>query len=233
MLHIEQFRYHSDNLGYLVFGERSAIAVDGGAVADILKFLQARRLELLHVTNTHDHYDHTMGNDDLLKRTQATYLAPAELAKKGKVILEGEKIVIVPTPGHTGDSVCFHVGNALVSGDTLFNGTIGNCFTGDLRSFYRSVRKLMTLPDDTVIFAGHDYVRDSAAFAKRLEPGNRDLDAFLSSYDRGCVYSTLAEERKVNPYLRFNDRRIIAILEKRGLPAGTEYERWESLMGIE
>jgi len=90
----------------------------------------------------------------------------------------------------------------------------------------------MALPDRTVIYPGHDYVGDSMLFAKRLEPGNTDLDAFLSSYDPGHVYSTLAEERKVNPYLRFNDERIIATLKKRGLPTDTEYERWESLMSI-
>lgn len=233
MLKIEQFRYNSDNLGYLIFRERAAIAVDGGAVDETLEFLKARKLELLHVANTHDHYDHTMGNDELLKRTQATYLSPTEMGEKGKLILEGEEILIYPTPGHTEDAVCFHTGRILISGDTLFNGTVGNCFTGNLRDFYHSIKKLMTLPDETVIYAGHDYVRDSVAFAKRLEPGNRDLDAFLSSYDPGCVYSTLAEERKVNPYLRFNDERIIDILKKRGLPVGTEYERWESLMRID
>jgi hydroxyacylglutathione hydrolase len=149
------------------------------------------------------------------------------------LILEGVTILIYPTPGHTRDAVCFHTGHILISGDTLFNGTVGNCFTGNLRDFYHSIKKLMTLPDETVIYAGHDYVRDSVAFTKRLEPGNRDLDIFLSSYDPGYVYSTLAEERKVNPYLRFNDERIIAILKKRGLPVGTEYERWESLMRID
>ncbi|HOD36178.1 MAG TPA: hydroxyacylglutathione hydrolase [Syntrophales bacterium] len=233
MLKIEQFRYASDNLGYLIFGERYALAVDGGAADEMLVFLANQNLSLVHVTNTHDHYDHTTGNDELLRRSKATYLSPKELAEKGVVILEGEKILIYPTPGHTRDAVCLHAGNILISGDTLFNGTVGNCFTGNLREFYHSIKKLMALPDETVIYAGHDYVRDSVAFAKRLEPGNGDPDAFLSSYDPGHVYSTLAEERRMNPYLRFNDERIIEILRKRGLRTGTEYERWESLMSID
>lgn len=234
MLKIEQFRYASDNLGYLIFGERSALAVDGGAVDEIAVFLKNQKLELAYVTNTHDHYDHTTGNDELLKHSKARYLSPKELAEKGKVTLdEGEEILVYPTPGHTRDALCLHAGKGLISGDTLFNGTVGNCFTGNLREFYHSIKKLMALPDETVIYAGHDYVRDSVAFAKRLEPENRDLDALLSSYDPGHVYSTLAEERRVNPYLRFNDERIIAILRQRGLPTGTEYERWESLMSID
>jgi len=47
------------------------------------------------------------------------------------------------------------------------------------------------------------------------------------------VFSTLQEELKVNPYLKFNDSRIIAVLEKKGLPVDTEYRRWESLMSLE
>lgn len=233
MLKVEQFRYASDNLGYLVFGEHSAMAVDGGAVDEILEFLKNQRLELVYVTNTHNHYDHMTGNDELLGRPQATYVSPEELAERGELILEGETVHIYPTPGHTEDAVCLHAGPVLISGDTLFNGTVGNCFTGNLREFHRSIKRLMTLPDKTIVCAGHDYVREAVAFAKRLEPGNRDLDAFLSGYDPAHVHSTLAEERKVNPYLRFNDDRIIAILKKRGLPVGTEYERWESLMSIE
>ena len=233
MLKIEQFRYASDNLGYLIFGERSAFAVDGGAVDEILEFLKNQKLELVYVTNTHAHYDHATGNDELLKHSKATYLNPNELAARGELLLEGEKILIYSTPGHTEDSICLHAGAVLISGDTLFNGTVGNCFTGNLREFYHSIKKLMALPDETVIYAGHDYVRDSVAFAKRLEPGNRDLDTFLSSYDPGHVYSTLAEERTVNPYLRFNNERIIAVLKARGLPVRTELERWESLMSID
>ncbi len=233
MLNVEQFRYASDNLGYLVYGEHSAMAVDGGPADEILEFLNDHRLELVYVTNTHNHYDHTTGNEELLRRSQAKYLSPEGLAERGKVLLEGETVRIYPTPGHTGDAVCLHAGTVLISGDTLFNGTVGNCFTGNLREFHRSIKRLMTLPDETIVCAGHDYVREAVAFAKRLEPGNRDLDAFLSSYDPGYVHSTLAEERKVNPYLRFNDDRIIAILKKRGLPVGTEYERWESLMSID
>ena len=233
MLKIEQFRYASDNLGYMIFGERSALAVDGGAVDEILEFLKNQKLELVYVTNTHAHYDHATGNDELLEHSQATYLNPNELAARGELLLEGEKILIYSTPGHTEDSICLHAGAVLISGDTLFNGTVGNCFTGNLREFYHSIKKLMALPDETVIYAGHDYVRDSVAFAKRLEPGNRDLDTFLSSYDPGHVYSTLAEERTVNPYLRFNNERIIAVLKARGLPVRTELERWESLMSID
>ena len=119
------------------------------------------------------------------------------------------------------------------SGDTLFNGTIGNCFTGDLKSFYLSIKRLMTLPDETIIYAGHDYVRDSLFFARHLEPDNIDIDKFWNSYNSDNVLSTMAEERRINPYFRFNEEPIIKLLQKKGLPHTTEWDRWQSLMSIE
>jgi hydroxyacylglutathione hydrolase len=136
------------------------------------------------------------------------------------------------TPGHTGDSVTFHAGNFLVTGDTLFNGTVGNCFSGDLSAFYNSVKKLISFPEDTVIYAGHDYVEYSMSFARLIEPGNVDIDIFLKKYNPEEVSSTIGDELKVNPYVRFNDSKMISVLKGKGLPVSTEFERWESLMSL-
>lgn len=233
MLKIKQFRYGADNLGYLVYGTESGMAVDGGAADAILAFLREHRLELRYVANTHGHPDHTSGNGALLKATNARLLKGSELADGSRIALDGGEIGIIHTPGHTEDSRCLHTGKTLLGGDTLFNGTIGNCFTGDLEGFYRSILKLMELPDETVVYAGHDYVKASMAFAKRLEPGNRAIIAFLRGYDSKHVFSTIADERKINPYFRFNDPSIVELLAKLRLPRETEWERWQSLMSIE
>jgi hydroxyacylglutathione hydrolase len=232
MLNIEQFRY-CDNLAYLVFGNKEAMAIDGGAWQEILAFLETHNLTLKFVTNTHQHYDHTSGNDQLLRKTKAKYLNSATLTNNQEIIIDGDTVVVYRTPGHTSDSICFHTGTILVTGDTLFNGTVGNCFSGDQKSFYQSIQRLMTLSDDTKIYAGHDYIRDSLAFARHLEPDNKEIDRFWNSYDPDCVYSTLAEERKINPYLRFNEEPIINLLKENNLRHATEWERWASLMSIE
>ena len=91
----------------------------------------------------------------------------------------------------------------------------------------------MALPEDTVVFPGHDYVELAIAFARYLEPENMDLDAYMSHYEPDCVRSLLRDELKVNPFMRFNDPRIIEILKKRGLPVDSEWERWQSIMAIE
>jgi hydroxyacylglutathione hydrolase len=233
MLKVKQFHYSADNLGYLVYGPKSAVAMDGGAGEEILAFLKTHRLTLRYAANTHDHRDHTCGNETLLAASGARLLSGAELFDGAAVTLDGSKIQVIHTPGHTNDSLVFYTGEALIAGDTLFNGTIGNCFSGDLEGFYRSIRKLMTLPDETVVYAGHDYIRDSMAYARYLEPGNLEIDVFIGNYNPDHVFSTLAQEKRINPYLRFNEPGIVDLLAKRGLSRETEWERWRSLMGIE
>ena len=232
MLNIEQFRY-GDNFAYLLYGTTEAMAIDGGAWQEILSFLDTNRLMLKFVTNTHRHYDHTPGDDHLLKKTRARFLDCTVLADNEVILIDGDPVIVYRTPGHSYDSVCFHTGDMLITGDTLFNGTVGNCFTGDLKGFFHSIKRLMALPDETRVFAGHDYVRDSLAFAKHLEPQNQDIERFRQNYDPNFLYSTLAEERKINPYLRFNEAPIIELIQVHGLPQTTEWDRWQSLMTIE
>jgi hydroxyacylglutathione hydrolase len=230
---VRQFRYSADNLGYIVYGNKKAMAVDGGAVDEMLAFIRSSKLELRFVTNTHMHPDHTTGNRELISKTGAGYMDIEKLIEDGAIEIEGNKVDVFHTPGHTADSIVFRLDNTLISGDTLFNGKMGRCFTGDLKSFFESANFLLKLPEDTIIYAGHDYVEEYMAFAKNIEPNNNHIDEFLSTYNPGHVYSTLADELKINPHLRFNDPAIISVLEKRGLPVGTPYDRWASIMSIE
>jgi hydroxyacylglutathione hydrolase len=234
-LNVKQFRYSTDNLGYLVHGDKEAMAVDGGAAEEILSFVRHQGLTLTLVINTHTHADHTGGNRKLLSASRAEFPDTENLRKKGSVLLEGSPIAVYHTPGHTEDSVTLHLKTEkiLLTGDTLFNGTVGNCFSGDLKAFYRTVKHLLSLPADTLVYAGHDYVKDAMTAARRIEPGNPDIDRFLSGYSPDHVFSSLSDERKVNPYLRFNEPTVISFLEKKGLPVGSEIERWESIMAID
>ncbi|HEV7730738.1 MAG TPA: MBL fold metallo-hydrolase [Candidatus Binatia bacterium] len=92
------------------------------------------------------------------------------------------KVKLVHTPGHTPGSQCFLVGNALVSGDTLF---IGSCGRVDLpgsnpEDMYRSLHHVLgVMPDDTILFPGHNYA-----------PRSR---------------STLGDEKRTNMMMRFQN----------------------------
>ncbi|MFO8048696.1 MAG: MBL fold metallo-hydrolase [Desulfosudaceae bacterium] len=229
---IKQFRYGSDNLAYLVYGQKKALAVDPGAVSAIIDFLGDNDLVLQTIVNTHTHPDHTSGNKELLRRTGADYIDMPTLFKNPRLDLEGERIDIYHTPGHTMDSAVFHCGRELITGDTLFNGKAGRCFTGDLARFLESIKTILTFPEDTVIYGGHDYVLEYLETAREIEPDNPAIDDFLKAYNPELVRSTLAGEKAVNPTLRFNTDSLIEIMKNRGLPVATEYERWCSIMSL-
>lgn len=228
-----QFRYGNDNLGYLIRGKSGAIAVDGGAVQEIISYLDKEGLDLEFVTNTHSHGDHTCGNEGLLAATEATLIPVSELPEMGSLFLEGTEIRIIPTPGHTEDSVCFSYRRDLLTGDTLFNGKLGRCFTGDVESFFRSVRTLLAFPDGTNIYAGHDYLMEYLETAEKLEPENQLISIYREGYNPGQVLTaTLGWEKKVNPFIRFNQPWIIKLLSSRGLPTASEFERFSSMLTL-
>lgn len=232
-MNIQQFRYAADNLSYLVYGENEAMAIDGGAVEEILDTIGALGVPLKFITNTHAHPDHTSGNQALLERSDAILCDHNVLAREGHIVLEDETINIYHTPGHTTDSVTFYANNCLITGDTLFNGTVGTCFSGDLKAFHSSIRQLLKLPGDTMVYAGHDYVEYAMAFARLVEPDNKDIDRYLEAYTPEHVFTRLEDELKVNPFLRYNDPEMIKILKKRGAATTTEYERFEGVMHLE
>jgi len=231
-MQIRQFRYSEDNLGYLVYENQSAIAVDGGAVDDMLSFINASGLTLRYVANTHSHMDHTVGNHSLMERTGARFLAFETLLARPEIVLDNNRLYVMATPGHTRDSVCFYFDGVLLSGDTLFNGKVGRCFTGDTEAFFHSIRKILEFPDDMLVYAGHDYVKEYVAFARWLEPDNPHLDAYLQKYNPDHVCAILGDEKKVDPFLRFDDALIIGLLRGRGLPVKTALDRWQSLLSL-
>jgi len=226
---IKQFRYSTDNLGYLVFSGTQGVAIDGGN-PELLNFARNRGIALKYVSNTHSHQDHTCGNTFLLEKTQADFIDCRSAGKGDVITLDGEEVEIIPTPGHTEDSVCFKTNGFLVTGDTLFNGTVGNCFSGDLSGFFRSLKILLAFPGETKIYAGHDYVQESMKMASSIEEDNSDIEAYLQKYDPKLVVSTLADELRVNPYIRFNAPSMINRLQKRTMPFKTEEQRFISIM---
>ena len=229
---ITQFRYSSDNLGYLIYNNSTAMVVDGGATEEIIEFMDKNGLNLEYVTNTHNHMDHTVGNNEILKNSNALFLDFESLLKKRSVPIGDQVINVYHTPGHTRDSVVFHFDNILITGDTLFIGKVGRCFSNDLRGFLQSIGFIMKLPDETIIYPGHDYVEEYMDFVKKLEPDNEDIDGVLARYNPGHVYSTLKEEKKIDPFLRINEGKIISILKEKGLRTDTEFERWKSIMSL-
>ena len=231
-MNIKQFTYDDSNLAYLVWSGDSAAAIDGGAVEEILDFIKREQLHLDYVINTHEHNDHTPGNRALLEATDAVNIPPAELVKKQQLTLGGATIEVVHTPGHTEDSIVFYHGHSLITGDTLFNGTVGNCYTRDYETYFNSLEKVLSFPPETKIFPGHDLFAYAIGIARGIDPENSYMTEYRKIKKRNPLFSTLEEELKVNPFIRFNDSALDAFRETLDRPLNTPFERWRAMMTI-
>jgi hydroxyacylglutathione hydrolase len=167
-----QVQQHGDNFSYIIADDatREAAVVDSSFNAgEIIRILKTENLKLKYVINTHDHSDHTAGNEELLSMFSAKTVAHklsrinADVAvDDGDIIRVGNvPIKVIHTPGHTPDSICLLVDNKkLLTGDTLFVDECGrtDLLGGSSRSMYDSLfNKLLKLNDAVEVYPGHDY----------------------------------------------------------------------------
>jgi hydroxyacylglutathione hydrolase len=164
---------YMDNFCYIVGCEktRKALVIDPGHDVDrIVSAAEKQGLEIEAIVNTHAHGDHTAGNAELKSRTGAKIIIHALDAAgypKADVFLKDEKTLqlggitfdVIHSPGHTPGGICLHTQGNLFTGDTLFVGDSGRTDLpgGDRPTLGKSIRRLMQLPDDTIIWPGHDY----------------------------------------------------------------------------
>ncbi len=229
---VKQLRYSADNLGYLLYSANEAIAIDAGAVQETIYFAKKNRIKIKYLTNTHSHHDHTSGNKEMLQKTDARFIDCTKIKSDEKISLDEEILNIILTPGHTDDSITFQADDFLITGDTLFNGTIGNCFSGNFKAFFQSLKRLVSFSEETRIYSGHDYVKESIQIARGIEKDNLFIHEYIKKYNPQLVVSLLGDELKVNPFLRFNTPGMINILKEQNMPVETEFERFNSIMEI-
>ena len=213
MTQIEIIPCLSDNYAYLVKSGDSCAVVDPSEAAPVRAALNKRGWRLTHILNTHHHLDHCGGNLDLKAEFGAQVVGPAQDAARipGLDIgveeasgwsFDGRQVQVLSTPGHTETSVSFVIDGNAFTGDTLFLMGCGRLFEGDAAMMWHSLSKLMRLPDETLIYCGHEYTQGNGKFALTLEPGNADLQARMKGIAVPSVPATLGLEKKTNPFLR-------------------------------
>jgi glyoxylase-like metal-dependent hydrolase (beta-lactamase superfamily II) len=164
---------YMDNFCYIVGCEntRQALVIDPGPDAGrIVSEAEKENLDIVTIVNTHGHGDHTAGNAKLKARTGARVFIhelDGDRYPDADVLFSNEKnlqlgdipIDVIHTPGHTPGGICLHARGNLFTGDTLFVGDSGrtDLAGGDRPILGKSIRRLMELPDDTVVWPGHDY----------------------------------------------------------------------------
>ncbi len=173
MIFRQVFDNKSSTYTYLIASAkgREAVIIDPVIenVDSYITLLNELDLKLVKVIDTHIHADHITGASKLKKVTNCSTImgehTPADAVevkvKDGEIIkIDQIAIKAMYTPGHTSDSYSFLMDKYLFSGDTLLiNGTGRTDFqNGSSKDAYNSLfNKLLKLPDDTVLYPGHDY----------------------------------------------------------------------------
>jgi hydroxyacylglutathione hydrolase len=201
-----------DNYVYLCrYDVSKAFVVDPGDAHPIEVEIQKQKVELTHILLTHHHYDHTAGASELKNKYDCEVITGGKSLKLGEMNIE-----TISTPGHTKDSVCFYVTSgqwkAVFTGDTLFVGGCGRPIECSRQVMWRSLEKIIALPDETEVYCGHDYTLDNYQFALSIEPDNAEVKKCIADLEAGkCpVPSTIAQEKKTNVLLRAGCTRIKA-----------------------
>ncbi|MHC4105769.1 MAG: hydroxyacylglutathione hydrolase [Planctomycetota bacterium] len=220
-----------DNYIYLYkCGQNNAFVVDPGDSSAVLSVLEEQGLVLTAALATHHHFDHIGGIRDLKKKTGCEIIDSDKNAipVTGRVINDKEgrevcatKIQVIATPGHTRDSVCYYLlpskdneSGILFTGDALFIGGCGRPIECHAQTMWNSLRKIAALPDNTLVYPGHDYTEENYEFALTIEPNNTTTKKRLQeikglqNQGRLTVPSTVAQEKTTNIFLRADTPQI-------------------------
>ena len=206
---VKQFLTGGDrNFGYLAADDatKKAVIIDPSYSPSMLAdFAKEHGYMVEYVFNTHGHYDHTNGNSEIKRLTGKTPLLYGDTEPHiGRKVFHDTnfplgklKIRVIHTPGHTQDSICLYLGDALFTGDTLFVGKIGGTdFGAQARIEYDSLhQRLLTLPDDTRVFPGHNYGTAPESTIKNERETNPfliqpDFEAFVDLKRNWTAYKT-------------------------------------------
>lgn len=156
------------NFTYILADGNKAAVIDPSWDLDkILNMLEKYNLKLEYIINTHSHFDHTLGNDQLKTLTNARIAMhknvpldkDIELDEGSIIKMNSIEIRVLYTPGHTKDSICLLTDKILFTGDTLFVDSCGRTDLpgGDARELYDSLQRLARLDENIKVYPGHNY----------------------------------------------------------------------------
>ena len=228
MMDITIVKMLSDNYAYLVRDEASGqtAIVDPAEPEPVIEALQDEPLHWIVIT--HRHGDHVAGVPSLVQQYGAQVVAPlAEqdaLAAMGITIdkavqhddlwqLGDSQAQVIATPGHTMGHVAYYFADAsaLFCGDSLFSLGCGRLFEGDGDDLWLTMTRLRSLPDETLVYCGHEYTLANGVFALQVDGDNTALQNRIAQAqqlrrdDEPTIPARLGDEKQCNPYLRADD----------------------------
>ena len=222
-----------DNYSYLIIDEsnNSACVVDPSESQPIISFLENKNINLKYILNTHHHYDHIGGNQELKKKygsivvgfkADSKRIPGIDMLLEDNQIWKAENFIakIIHIPGHTTGHICFHFFKEKLAftGDTLFSLGCGRLFEGTYAEMFNSLNKIKSLPEKTKIYCGHEYTLNNAKFCIEQDPHNRNLKKKLDEIKKKIkdglptIPSTIKDELNCNIFLKAKDLKTFSKL---------------------
>ncbi|MES1982030.1 MAG: hydroxyacylglutathione hydrolase [Pseudomonadota bacterium] len=224
----------NDNYIWILHDQQYAVVVDPGDAAPARAYLDAHQLQLAAILCTHRHHDHVDGICELAQLYNAPVYGPSNEIIPGRTqpVSEGDavqiaelglELTVLDIPGHTRGHIAYLFSlpgkRGVFCGDTLFGCGCGRLFDGTITQLFRSLQRLASLPDDTLVYCAHEYTEANIRFALTCEPHNpelqqRRIDArALRATGRPTLPSTIALEKATNPFLRYSVPEIVRKIE--------------------
>ena len=215
-----------DNYSYLIIDESNnyACVVDPSESLPIIEFLENKNIRLKYILNTHHHYDHIGGNEDLKKKFGAKVIGfkkdsnripGIDIELENNQIWKADKFIakVIHIPGHTSGHICFHFFKEKIvfTGDTLFSLGCGRIFEGTHQEMFNSLKIIKSLPKETKVYCGHEYTLNNSKFCIKYDPENINLKKKIENLKNKVlnglptIPSTIKEELDCNIFLRTKD----------------------------
>ena len=234
MLEITPLPAFGDNYIWMLrnTGKKKVIAVDPGEAAQISNLMQESGFELAAVLLTHHHYDHTGGVSELLEQNPELPVYGPQIENIPGVnhpVCGGDRVEVdgmdirfqvLDIPGHTAGHVAYYGEGVLFPGDTLFSVGCGRIFEGTHEQMVDALKQLADLPQETLIYCGHEYTLDNIGFAKWVEPENELVRSWekrsrkMRAAGEATIPVQLRDELAINPFLRLSVPEVVAAAEK-------------------
>ena len=224
----------TDNYAYVIKDQQSKTVgvVDPSESSPVIDFLKKKELKLDYILNTHHHFDHIGGNDDLKKIYGAKIVGfsgdkhripniDIPLQNNSSWVFGKSKVRILHIPGHTLGHICFFFEKEKIAftGDTLFSLGCGRIFEGTYEQMFSSLNKIKNLPKDTKIYCGHEYTEKNSEFCISLDSRNKKLISKINdiklkrSNNLPTVPSSLKDEIECNIFFRCEDEQVKSSLK--------------------
>jgi len=223
-----------DNIIWVWAFEKSVVVIDPALSKPVFKWIKKRNLHLDTILQTHHHYDHIGGTQDLKREWPNVKIIASKKEKEripfqnisvndgDEITILNKKFKVIELIGHTNSHISFFSNEfkdpIFFVGDTLFSGGCGRIFEGTNKQMYDSLRKISQLPKNTKIYCAHEYTKSNLQWALDMYPKDALIKKKLLEVEKKIklnkltLPTTLRDEMEINLFLRAKNLKEFSFL---------------------